>query len=147
MEIHGRMLLARGRPQIACFGLLAAVTLSAFNCARSPDPDRVLKGTPDFKVTAVDLQREYAADNARANSRYQGRIIEVSGVVKSVTDGVRIEPLVVFEPGGQDLVQATFHANVATSIPTTIQPGQSLLLWCESGGSFGNVLLKHCVVK
>ena len=123
------------------------MTLSAFNCARRPDPDRVLKGPPDFTVTAVDLQREYAADKSRANSRYQGRIIEVSGVVRSVTDGSKIEPLVVFEPGGEGLVQATFHPNVATTIPTTVQPGQSLLLWCESGGSFGNVLLKHCVVK
>ena len=137
----------RGRRQIAWFGLVGAVTLSAFNCARSPDPDRVLKGPAEFKVTAVDLQREYVADQSRANRRYLGRIIEVSGVVKSVTDGIQIEPLVVFEPAGQGVVQATFHADVATTIPMTVQPGQRVLLWCEAGGSFGNVLLKNCVVK
>ena len=121
-----------------------ALVISALvACSPTPDPDRVLKGPPDVKVSAPDLQRQYGEDQSAANRRYRGRIIEVNGTVRSVGDG---QPVVIFEPGGQGLVQATFHQSVG-GVPKSIQKGQALVLWCEGDGSFSNVLLKNCVVK
>ena len=123
----------------------AALVISALvACSPTPDPDRVLKGPPDVKVSAPDLQRQYGEDQSAANRRYRGRIIEVNGTVRSVGDD---HPLVIFEPGGQGLVQATFHPSVAAGVPKSFQKGQALVLWCEGDGSFSNVLLKNCVVK
>lgn len=58
-----------------------------------------------------------------------------------------ISPMIIFEPGGEDVVQATFHPSVASRIPGSVQKGQAITLRCEANGSFGNVLLANCIVR
>ena len=125
---------------ILASGVVAAA-LSA--CGETHDSNWIPTGPPDFKVAAVDLQQEYALNKSEANRKYVGRIIEVSGKVSLVADG-----LIKFEgPHAPGQVQATFHSSVAAGVTEAVQKGQAIVLWCEGGGSFGLVLLKNCIVR
>jgi hypothetical protein len=125
--------------------IIASVLLAAgLACAPSvSDHDNRIFAMPaSVKLSAQDLAAAYAADQAGADSRYRGRVIEISGVVRNLQPGV----VLTLTAGDQgQLVEASLHEDAAAAILKTVADGQRVMLKCFCEGFNQRVRLKSCV--
>src|SRR5437016_887279 len=73
--------------------VIMAALVFALGCGSSTTPGPWPSGDPatkdrkpEFKLTAVDLAKEYATDTAAADKKYKDKVVEVDAVADIVTD-------------------------------------------------------------
>jgi len=98
---------------------------------------------PDYHLTASELYAEYKANVLRADSRYKGRIVEVTGVIESIGKEILGRPYITLkiDDSGWGSVQCVFPKS---EIDPLIQfsPGQSVkVVGKVLGETLGIVLL------
>lgn len=93
-------------------------------------------------VTAVELAKQYTADEQKANTDYLGKVVQVSGTVSEVSKNQDGAVVVIFETGdpmAPVLCTMEDKAVVATA-------SQSLTLKGFCNGNNLGVVLNRCVV-
>jgi hypothetical protein len=125
--------------------MVAAVLAVSTACAPSvSDHDNRIFAVPAaVKLSARDLLAAYTADRAGADDRYQGRVIEISGVVKNLQTGASVLTLAAGDEG--QIVEASLHADAAAAVLATITDGGRATLKCFCEGFDQRVRLKSCV--
>jgi len=125
--------------------MVAAVLAVSTACAPSvSDHDNRIFAVPAaVKLSARDLFAAYTADRAGADDRYQGRVIEISGVVKNLQTGASVLTLAAGDEG--QIVEASLHADAAAAVLATITDGGRATLKCFCEGFDQRVRLKSCV--
>ena len=119
-------------------GLVAACAPSV-----SDHDNRIFALPASVKLSATDLAAAYAADRSAADDRYRGRVIEVSGVARSVQPAVKV---VTFAAGDTGLtVEASLHDDTAAEVLKTVADGQRVTFKCFCEGFDQRVRLKSCV--
>lgn len=125
---------------IVCMGLMLA--FSSVGAAE--------KEAKPIQVTAVKIAAEYTADADAADKKYQGKTIEVEGIIESV-DTIDIggpsiavslatkEPIMVVQ-----CMMAGDPGKVANKEKLT--KGRAVLIRGRCDGGSGNVLLRECVL-
>lgn len=114
-------------------------------CASSvSDHDNRIFATPaSVKLSATDLAAAYAADRSAADDRYRGRVLEVSGVVRSVQPVVKVVTLAGADAGVT--LDASLHDDTAAEVLKTVADGQRVTFKCFCEGFDQRVRLKSCV--
>lgn len=105
----------------------------------------LLNVRPDYKITAIDLQKAFEDSEAAATERYMNKVIEVSGVIESVKSG-EDNILSVILKTGSDLssVICTFPSGTDH---TLFSSGNQITIRGECSGFLMDVLLNNCVLK
>lgn len=111
-----------------------------------PEKPKTRKG---FKLSAATLIAAYEANEVAADEKFSGKLIEVTGVIDSISKDILGDPYVTLG-SGKDFefahVQAMFPADAAKQL-TGLRKGQTLTVQCICGGKVMNVIGKDCVLK
>jgi hypothetical protein len=101
---------------------------------------------PSVKVSAAELFKEYKADWKAAAAKYQGKILEVSGIVER-TGNDSAGSLYVNLKGQENLggVQC-FFSKPHSEEASRVKPGQNLTLKGRCTVYVINVVLEECAV-
>lgn len=120
----------------ALAGILAALIM--FN-RKHIDTSRA---KPDFIITSTALQKEFEDNEKTASARYINKIIEVSGVISSVTPADSNYLNIALKTGNEmSSVICTFHALVDGS---AFKSGSEITIRGECSGFLMDVLLNNC---
>ena len=124
--------------------VLAMVVVAA--CAKTlPDQDRrILSASPDVKMSADMLWKDFQANAGDAAAKYHGRVIVVSGAVTSVNPDAA-NPSIVFGQSGDRGVVARLLDDQSAAILKGSTAGERLTLKCFCEGIDGSVILKSCI--
>ncbi len=123
--------------------LIAAVSVVACGPAVSDHDNRIFATPASIKLSAVDLSSTYGSDPGSADSRYRGRVLEVSGVINKVESASSKLILTGAENGAA--VEASLHEDVAAEMLKTVAEAQRITIKCFCEGLSQHVRLKSCV--
>ncbi len=99
---------------------------------------------PDYKITAVDLLKEFANNESAASEKYVDKILEVSGSVLQVKTVEGKAKSIILDTGNQlssvicDLAEELNPDDIDASVP--------ILIRGELSGFLMDVLLNNCVI-
>lgn len=117
-----------------------AVGLYMFNLGQK----NLHKIKPDYKITAVDLLKEFANNESAASEKYVDKILEVSGSILQVKTVEGKARSIILDTGNQlssvicDLAEAINPDDIDASLPISIRG--------ELSGFLMDVLLNNCVI-
>lgn len=103
------------------------------------------RATPAFKLTAAQLFSEYDADEAAANEKYLGKVIEVSGEVRSVDRGEEGRIAVTLESGHPMFGVVCELDELSEPKRTEFAAGEQVTFRCVCTGKLMDVVLNRCV--
>ena len=101
-----------------------------------------------IKVSAVRLSEEYDANKVAADSKYKGKILEISGIIKDIGKDILDTPYVSLQGRQLSLfgVQCMF-ARADESKLATLSKGQSIVLQGRVEGELiGNIVVRGCSI-
>ena len=99
-----------------------------------------------IEVNASDLVREFKANEIRAEQKYSGKVVHITGVVDTIGEDIMGDGYVSFRgPGFLQNAQAMFDDK---SVLAALNPGQALTVTCGdlSGGNIMGVILRQCAM-
>jgi hypothetical protein len=116
-------------------------------CAdRLPDQDlRILSATPVAKMSADILWKEYQDNRPRADQRYRGKAIEITGVVTASADAPGARQL-SFAGSGPNVIRANLLDDQAVRILARVAENKRITLKCFCDGLSGDLVLRSCVL-
>ncbi len=129
------------------WGLLAAAVIAGgagYMMWNKPHQNMV-NADAEVKVDAVTLYSEYETDEAAANAKYLGKIVEVSGTVRETTTDEGGTVKVMLDSGSElggiicELDPLSEHKR------TTFQSGEQVKLKGKCDGVLMDVVLTRCV--
>jgi hypothetical protein len=109
---------------------------------KEPAPQRA-QPTIEYHLTASELYAEYKANVLRADSRYKGKFVEVTGVIESIGKEILGRPYITLkiDDSGWGSVQCVFPKSEIDSL-IQFSPGQSVkVVGKVLGETLGIVLL------
>lgn len=102
------------------------------------------KVTPDYLITAVDLQKEFEEAEVASTVKYVNKVLEVTGTIESVSTGEENILSLTLKTGSDfSSVICTFPAGTD---PTEFSPGKEISLRGECSGFLMDVLMNKCVI-
>jgi hypothetical protein len=106
-------------------------------------PD-ITKTKPDYKITAIELQKEFDTDEQGASQKFGNKVLEVTGTISSinVSEGNNIN---ITLKTGNDM------SSVICTLPsgpeiTALKPGNSATIRGVCSGFLMDVLLNNCAI-
>lgn len=123
------------------------VLLWAVGCAQTlPEHDnRIFTAVPTAKLSVADLVQAYTDNAVGASARFDGRAVEVSGLVPALP----VPPTSAFLLTSGDAAQrvrVSFHEDQADESLKTLDVGRRITLRCFCEGLTDLVTLKSCVI-
>jgi hypothetical protein len=100
-------------------------------------------------VSLSDLLSDYKGNEVRADGKYKGKTIQVTGIVDDVKKDITGDPYVTVGSGAAfeiPQVQCTAGSN-QTAAFANLNKGQKVTVQGEVDGLMMNVLLSDCVIK
>ena len=97
-------------------------------------------------VHASELREEFKVNEIRAEQKYEGKILHVTGVVNTIGEDFLGDGYVTFQGSELFNVQAMFDDK---SDLVTLEPDQFITVVCQeiSGGNVMGVILRKCRLK
>jgi hypothetical protein len=124
------------------------VVLLMTGCAKTlPDQDlRITQATPQIKVSADILWKDYQSDRTSADRQYHGKALLVTGVITGIEKSSPVSRFVMFgQANGQPPgVQANLLADTADQVLAGLETKQRITLKCFCDGLSTNLILKSC---
>ncbi len=108
------------------------------------EPADLRKAKPEFVITAVELQQAFENDETLASAKYVNRIIEVNGLIESISIGEENALSVTLQTNSDlssiicTIPGAASNANLSTGNPIIVRG--------ECSGYLMDVLLNNCVI-
>ena len=97
---------------------------------------------PELTVTAKELQSEYKANEARADAKYKGKVIQISGRVVSIDTDLMDDPVVHLASG--ELLGVSLHG-LPKDVALALNKDSSVTFVCVGGGAIlGSPTLNDC---
>jgi len=99
-----------------------------------------------IKISATKLYEDYKANEVAADTKYKGKMLEISGTVDDVKKDI-VDTMYVTLKGDEYFgsVQCYFD-NKYTSQLANLQKGQQLTITGKCNGLMMNVLVKNCEI-
>ncbi|KYG79130.1 hypothetical protein AWN68_17835 [Roseivirga echinicomitans] len=99
----------------------------------------------EHSLTAVDFYSEYETDETAANTKYQNKIVEVKGVVESITLDEESKPSISLRTEGFGVVKCTLESNEDNSLDN-VKLNSTLTVRGECIGMLLDVLLERTII-
>lgn len=102
---------------------------------------------PAMQVSAKELGKAYEENEAAADSRFKGKVLEVSGTIKSITKDAVDDVIVELGTGNEVFgVQAKLTKEEELKA-VDLKKGQSAKVRCTGGGEVTSIpMLDECVI-
>ena len=99
-----------------------------------------------IEVSAPELVREFEANEIRAEQKYTGKIVRVTGAVDNIGEDIMGDGYVSFR--GSGLLRNAQAMIDDKSALAPLNPGQRITVTCHdvSGGNIMGVLLRNCAL-
>lgn len=123
---------------IAISAILAAIYM--FNLKHTD----MAKAKPDFVITAPVLEKEFEDNEPAASKRYINRILEVTGMIVSVTPSDNNNLNISLKTGSD--ISSVICTLTAIRDPSRFKTGEEITLRGECSGFLMDVLLNNCAV-
>lgn len=123
---------------IAISGILAALYL--YNLKHTD----MAKAKPDFIITATALQKEFEENEATASSKYINNILEVTGMIESVTPADSNNVSLSLKTGSD--MSSVICTLAAIADPSKLKTGDEITIRGECSGFLLDVLLNNCAI-
>lgn len=99
-----------------------------------------------IKVTPSTLISEYEANGVAADAKYKDKLVEITGIVRSIDKDILDTPYIALETseilsGVQCMFEKGDEAKLAN-----VKKGQSITLQGNLSGKLGNVIVRDCVI-
>ncbi|RMD73561.1 MAG: hypothetical protein D6818_04545 [Bacteroidetes bacterium] len=117
---------------------------AAYYMYNKPHQD-MRRATPAFKLTATELFSEYDTDESTANEKYLGKVIEVSGTVRSVERGEEGRIAVTLESGHPMFGVVCELDELSEPRRTEFDEGEQVTFRCVCTGKLMDVVLNRCI--
>ncbi len=101
-----------------------------------------------IKVTALKIVNDYKENGVAADATYKGKIIEVTGTVKTIDKDILDTPYIAlesYEYAIVDHVQCMFPRSSAAEL-ATVTKGQKITLRGKVLTNMGNILVEDCLI-
>lgn len=113
-------------------------------------PVEPVKLAPQVTITSANLSKEYSENEVAADSKYKGKLIEISGKITSIDNGITDNEIIIkLSDGKYDIsgamcyMKASEHEKVLT-----FKKGQQVtLIGTGNSATLGSPILKDCTVK
>jgi len=123
---------------IALSVILGAIIM--FN-KKHPDTSRT---KPDFIITATALQKEFEDNEATASACYIKKILEVNGLISSITQADSKHLNISLKTGSD--ISSVICTFTTISDPSRFKTGEEITLRGECSGFLMDVLLNNCSI-
>jgi hypothetical protein len=138
---------------------VVALTAAGISIYLYNKPHRDIRDSPvDFKLTSVDLVRQFLSNSEEANRKYLGSdgksgIMAVSGKVYAITRDMNHQPVVLLKDKDEKAGVSCTFARATNDQAENIQIGQSITVkgvirsgarYDEDFGLYENVILDKC---
>lgn len=101
---------------------------------------------PELTATSLEIAKEYKANEARADAKFKGKVIEISGTVTGIDSGITDEPIVKLESDNQFLGVSLHDVDKETAI--ALNKGDKVTFICVGAGEMmGSPMLNECRKK
>lgn len=140
---HKRGSAFQGFLNVLIIGLVFVLVLVAV-AASEDQKKQAVKTESAIEVTAVQLQKDYDANEVAADQTYRGRILRVSGKVSSINKNIADDPYVVLRT--KDF--AGVHAHFQSAGPLAdLKKGEAISVRCRGDGFMvTSPMLRDCVL-
>ena len=104
--------------------------------------------TPDVTITAMQLWKDYDANEVAADNKYKGKWLLVSGEVDSVTKDFSGWPYIILKSPNLIMRTPVRFSSDQTTFAAGLQKGQTVSTLCRCRGqSMGSPDLVDCVPR
>lgn len=98
------------------------------------------------KVTAVKMMDDYNENGVSADSKYKGKLVEVTGTVDDISKDILGELYVTLLTDEMMFsVQCYFKKDHTESL-STLKKGQGVVIRGKGAGAMGNVMMEKCEI-
>ncbi|MFZ2975405.1 MAG: hypothetical protein WA055_02100 [Candidatus Moraniibacteriota bacterium] len=111
------------------------------------EPEKIV---PQITVTSATLSKEYSENEVAADAKYKGKIIEISGKVTSVDNGITDNEMIVkLSDGNYDFSGPMCYMKVSEreKVLAFKKGNQVTLIGKGDSATIGSPILKDCFVK
>ena len=103
---------------------------------------------PVEAVTAQELFKAFDENEVAANRRFEGKLVEVSGTIQSISAGIGGDPVVALKTENEFMPARIYLDEDSEDAVATLKQGQELTARCESASVIiGSPSLNDCVLK
>ncbi len=146
------------RGGISCLGLIIGLAIVLFVLSRcgkdviaeqDAQTARLVsaEAAPGYQVSARELFRAYAANEAAAQEQYGNRILDVSGTVESVDLDLTDEPVVRLETENQFMSAMVNLIDIEKPKAAALAKGQAIIVRCAKVREVvGSPALDDCAI-
>ncbi len=132
-----------------CIAVVALAFLTGCGATSSGGDSGEAAGQPDMKVEAAKIIKEFEANEAKADSKYKGKTLQVSGVVSKIdTEFMDENQYVIMLNGGKQWDFLNVNCNdIPSKVAGKIKKKQPITVVgvFDDGGDLG-IELKNCRV-
>ncbi len=128
-------------------GLAGAATEGA-RIRQEQTVNEVTTAVNTVNVTATQLVSDYEANEVAADGKYKGKILEISGVIDSISKDVLNTPQIILSSGRNDTfrsIQCSFAANQEGEL-AVLAKGKAIVIRGKCNGLMGNVLIEGSMI-
>lgn len=136
------------RQNIASSAILAVFLILAIGSTDTDkDTQKVKSQTPSYTLSANELYNEYNNNEVAADSKYEGKVVIVTGTIQDIGKDIMDDAYIVIGGSGfLDGVQCTFTKGEQSSV-ARLSKGQQVRVKGEVAGKMGNVLINKCSLQ
>lgn len=132
---------------VAAVALAVALGCEKGKSSRSGSRDEGSKPTaPDVKISAAELLQAYAGNEVAADSRFKGKVVEVTGIVGEIKKDI-LDDIYVTIGTGKDFEIPEVQCFIADDMAQkagTLAKGSKITAVGTVDGLMMNVLVKGC---
>lgn len=146
-------------PILTTIGVLFVIGLIGSSLDKSPDtkttPDRTSsvqtetkKESESIKVTSSAMVKEYIANEVSADTKYKGKLVEISGTIKDIGKDIVDTPYIIIESNPSDYftqIQCMFSKSDIETVGS-LQKNTAVVAQGEVSGKLGNILIRECKI-
>jgi hypothetical protein len=138
-------LAMKNRVIISVIGVLAVAGIAiAYSLYNKPHREAGNKA-PDLQVQATGLYTMYTADEARADSLYLDKVLQVEGIVKEVLTSENGDKVLMLESAGPFGISCTMAGSKAGAV-AAVKAGMPVKVKGICNGMLMDVVLVKCVL-
>ena len=128
----------------------AQQTATETNNKKGENPAEPAKVVPQVTVTSVNISKEYSENEVAADAKYKGKLIEISGKIYSIDNGISDNEIIIrLSDGKYDINNSWCYMNESEREKAiALKKGQQVtLIGKGDSATMSSPVLKDCIIK
>lgn len=114
---------------------------------KTKEPEKLV---PQITITSVELSKEYSENEVAADAKYKGKLIEISGKIYSIDNGISDNEIIIrLSDGKYDINNSWCYMNESEREKAiALKKGQQVtLIGKGDSATMSSPVLKDCIIK